>query len=72
MVTSVGEPEPTVALVRAEPAGAEALVTAAPSEFWALAEAVAPLALVELAVAEGEPVVLDAAALELAVPLAPP
>ena len=83
MATSDREPEPTVALVRAEPSGAEALVTAAPSEFRALAETVAlpnapppyagPLApTAELAVAEREPVVLDAAALELAVPPAPP
>jgi hypothetical protein len=37
-----------------------------------LAEALAPLAPAELAVAEGEPGVLDADASELAVPPAPP
>jgi hypothetical protein len=88
MLTSVGEPATTVAsvtveLVRAEPSGAEALVRAAPAEFRASAETVAlppnappwypPLAPpAELAVAETEPVVLDAAALELAVPPVPP
>ena len=54
------------------PAGAEALVSAPPYELWALAEAVAPLAPVELAVAAREAVVFDAAASELAIPPAPP
>ena len=82
MATSDSEPEPTVALVRAEPSSAEALVVrAAPAEFRVVAETVAlppkgwlgyaPTPPAELAVAETEPVVLDAAALELAVPPAP-
>ena len=82
MATSGSEPEPTVALVRAEPSSAEALVVrAAPAELRALAETVAlppkgwrayaPAPPAELAVAVTEPVVLDAAALDLAVPPAP-
>jgi hypothetical protein len=85
-------------LVRAlaeEAPGAEAVVSAVPYEFWALAEAAAllrveladaaaeaapggagvlkypPFLPVELAVAEAEPVVLAAAAVELAGPPAP-
>jgi hypothetical protein len=69
--------DPTAKLDTAltEPKGAEALVSAAPYEFRALAEAVAaplgapmPAPPVELAVAEAEPVVLEADALELAAP----
>ena len=67
-----------VTAIAEEPAGAEAFVSTAPYEFWALAEAVAappgapmPAPPVEVAAAEAEPVVLDAVALELAAPPLP-